>query len=227
VGRPIVETLYTSRLDDHAVAVSRECALPDFAGTPSRVTPGVYWRTLRHMRVAQLYHLARKRLLPTTNLRRWCYVPIRLRTQLPPSLISQWKPEEAKRLLAQNHIHRHCLQPTTWQEQSRFGAELSRMSNWRANCFDFVNVDLTAPADAPLLRQALRQIVKWWHKHSTSTQMRKEPLALSLRILNWLKFVARNSARATQTGDGAMIQQILESLRLQALLLERCREKHR
>jgi uncharacterized heparinase superfamily protein len=225
MDKSIVQSLYTASLDEHAVAVCQDCVLPDFAGTPPPTTPGTYWRTLRHMRGPQLYNLVRNRILPKATLGRGDGVQVKLRNQLPP-LVSQWKPDEARSLLAQGNAYIDGLQAMISQEDSRFGAELRRMSAWRANCFDLVNIDFTSPADAPLLRQTLRQIVQWWEGHSTDTAMGGEPLALSLRILNLLKFVARNSVRADELGDGALVKQILQSLRLQTLLLERCLEKH-
>jgi hypothetical protein len=209
-----MQCLYTSSLDEHASAGGKDCALPDFAGMPPRATPGIYWRTLRHLRAAQLFELIRNRIFPKAKLRRWDPVEVKLRNQLPPSLM-QWKPDEAKHLLVQSHVHTDGLQAMRSGEGSRFETELCQMTAWRFECFDFVNVDLTSRSDASLLRQALRQIVNWWEQHSTGGEMGRQPQALSLRIVNWLKFVARNAIRADELGDGSTIEQILGSLRLQ------------
>src|SRR5437764_1445792 len=53
-----------------------------------------------------------------------------------------------------------------------------------------------------------------------------EPYPLSLRIVNWLKFLIRNAERAETLGEGRTLQTLIASLRLQALALEVGLETH-
>ena len=226
LDKPVVRSLYTSSLDGHAAVASSDCLAPDFAGAPLRPTTGTYWRTVRHMGGAQFYQLIRNRIFPKTKLRPWDGVKVSLPRRPPLALLPQWKPGDARQLLADDDTYADAPLAAVPQGASRFEIELHEMRAWRFYSFDFVNVDLTAPSDAVLLRKTCRQMVRWWEQHSTGAEMGGQPLALSLRILNWIKFAARNQVRAGELGDGALMEQILGSLRLQTLLLERCVEKH-
>jgi hypothetical protein len=53
-----------------------------------------------------------------------------------------------------------------------------------------------------------------------------EAFALSLRIVNWLKFLIRNAERAEALGEGKTVQVLLASLRSQTLALESRLETH-
>src|SRR5207302_5562012 len=68
-----------------ARATEREVGLPEFARRLTAPTLGTYWRTVRHLRGAQLAALAQRRVLQRETLRRWKSVPVVLQKVSPPA----------------------------------------------------------------------------------------------------------------------------------------------
>ncbi len=66
----------------------------------------------------------------------------------------------------------------------------------------------------------------WCMQNTTGMEVGWEPYPLSLRIVNWLKFLIRNAEGAEALGEGRTLQTLIASLRLQALALEAGLETH-
>ncbi|HEY4046210.1 MAG TPA: alginate lyase family protein [Acidobacteriaceae bacterium] len=91
---------------------------------------------------------------------------------------------------------------------------------FHANYCDFLNVDLSAPEDVALLHRAIHIALSWCNQNSTGREAGWHPFSLSLRIVNWLKFLGRNANHLEEAEDRGQIKQILVSLRIQVLSLE-------
>jgi uncharacterized heparinase superfamily protein len=105
--------------------------------------------------------------------------------------------------------------------------QLSRLWTYHLNYCDFLNLDFSR-ADDPAgarLRAALRIALDWCEQNSSGTEPGWEPYPLSLRVVNWLKFLGRNAARAEELGEAAALARLLASLRAQVLSLEHRLEK--
>lgn len=199
--------------------------LPDFTSPVPPPSAGRYWRTLKHLRASQLYYLVRHRFLSRNELSRWSEARGRLRTRQVPSTMVVWEPALARQIIQANDLQ--FVEPAnakskqaSWRAQ-----EISRRQIFHANYCDFLNMDLTAPEDSDLLRRAIRIALSWRDQNPLGTEVGWGRFFLSLRIVSWLKFVARNAARAEEIGDGAQMDQVLASLRVQILSLESRLEK--
>lgn len=185
---------------------------------PAPPSLGTYWRTLRHLRWSQLGYLARRRVLGRNNLARWSVVPVQLRRLSIYPTFPEWQPDAARRLIEAGEIS--FLKQTSATTQLSWSVrELGRIRLYELNYCDFLNVDLTRRSDEPLLRAALRIALTWWQQNSTGRELGWEPFPLSLRIVNWVKFVIRNAARAEELEE-SLLAQMLSSLRIQVLSLE-------
>ena len=76
-----------------------------------------------------------------------------------------------------------------------------------------------------MLRAALDIALNWRERNSTGTEVGWEPYPLSLRIVNWLKFLVRYGRDLEQRGEGRKIDLLLPSLAQQAATLDRRLEK--
>jgi uncharacterized heparinase superfamily protein len=194
--------------------------LPDFAANPTSPSAGRYWRTLKHLRASQLFYLVRHRILNRNKLTRWpeAYVTVK---PLPRQLkVAEWQPVLARQIIQAGDVR--FLEPATQGlEQTPWWAnEISRRQIYHANYCDFLNVNLDGPEDSQLLRRATRIALSWCDQNPRGTEMGWGPFFLSLRIVNWLKYLVRNGARAEMIGDGAQIERVVASLRVQILSLE-------
>ncbi|PYY12630.1 MAG: heparinase, partial [Acidobacteria bacterium] len=97
---------------------------------------------------------------------------------------------------------------------------------YHLNYCDFLNVDLRAFERRFHLRRALDVALDWCTQNTTGMEVGWEPYPLSLRIVNWLKFLMRNAERAEALGKGETLQALLAGLRIQALALEARLETH-
>jgi uncharacterized heparinase superfamily protein len=97
---------------------------------------------------------------------------------------------------------------------------------YHLNYFDFVNADLRAPQYRLHLRRALDLAQDWCAQNTTGREVGWEPFPLSLRIVNWLKFLVRNAGAAEDLGEGKSLEALLASLRVQTLALEARLETH-
>jgi uncharacterized heparinase superfamily protein len=187
-------------------------------------TIGTYWQTVRPLRVSQLIALARRRIGGTTRLRQCPLGAPRLRRPLSPAALVEWP--EWRRELAFSMIEkrefrflnvtREFPDPIPWSSR-----ELSRPWLYHLNYFDFLNVDLSSPKQASLLSTALRLALDWRRQNLTGAEIGWEPYPLSLRIVNWLKFLLRNAESAERSAGGRTVWQLLDSLCTQTRTLER------
>jgi uncharacterized heparinase superfamily protein len=200
-------------------------SIPSFASSISAPTIGTYWRTLKHLRLSQLYYLLRNRVLGRNELSHWPEAHVRLRACQIPSAMGEWEPVLARRIIQTNDVQFvESAIPKSMQASWR-AKEISRRQIFHANYCDFLNVDLTAPEESDLLRRAISIALSWRDQNPLGTEVGWGRFFLSLRIVNWLKFLARNAARAEEIGNGAQIDQVLASLRVQILSLESRLEK--
>jgi uncharacterized heparinase superfamily protein len=199
-----------------------ETPLPDFASNTSLPSAGRYWRTLKHLRSSQLFYLARNRILNRNEPGRWTEAYVKLRT-CPSQMklkMAEWQPGVARQIIQTGDVR--FLEPAIQSpEQGPWWArEISRRQIYHANYCDFLNIDLSGPEDSELLRLATRIALSWCDQNPRGTEVGWGRFFLSLRIVNWLKYLVRNAARAEEIGDGAQIERVLASLRVQMLSLE-------
>ena len=194
--------------------------LPGFASSIEPPSVGTYWRTLKHLRTSQLFYLVWHRLLGRNELSRWPNAYANLKVCHCPPRIAEWEPELARQIIQAGDvrfvdpsIEESCQAP--W-----WAGEIARRQIYHANYCDFLNVDLSAPEDSELLRRATRIALSWCDQNPHGTEVGWGQFFLSLRIVNWLKYLIRNAVRAEEMGDGAQIDQMLASLRVQMLSLE-------
>jgi uncharacterized heparinase superfamily protein len=172
------------------------------------------------LRWAQLAALVKRRMLPRNELRGWKPVPVNLRKVSPPPTFPEWQRDSALHTLEagefcfQNVTHASC-ECIPWSSKG-----FSRLWLYHLNYFDFVNLDLSAPRHRFHLRKALELAGDWCRQNQTGGEIGWEPYPLSLRIVNWLKFLIRNAERAEALGEAEILSLILASLRIQALALE-------
>jgi uncharacterized heparinase superfamily protein len=199
--------------------------LPEFAGSAGSPSAGRYWRTLKHLRSSQLFYLVRHRLLNKNELSRWPEAHVALRACPRQLKMAEWQPVVARQIIQAGDVR--FLEPAIQDlEQTPWWAkEVSRRQIYHANYCDFLNVDLNGPEDSQLLLQATRIALSWCDQNARGTEVGWGRFFLSLRIVNWLKYLARNAARAEKIGDGAQIERVMASLRLQILFLESRLEK--
>ncbi len=137
-----------------------------------------------------------------------------------PSTMGEWDPALARRIIHTGNVQFiEQAVPDSMQASWRTN-EILRRQIFHANYCDFLNVDLTAPEESDLLCGAIRIALSWRDQNRLGTEIGWGQFFLSLRIVNWLKFLARNAARAKEIGNGAQIDQVLASLRVQVLSLE-------
>jgi uncharacterized heparinase superfamily protein len=194
--------------------------LPDFAANPTSPSAGRYWRTLKHLRSSQLFYLMRHRILNRNELSRWPEVYVTLRA-LPSQLkMAEWQPVLARQIIQSGDVR--FLEPGIQGpgQAPWWAKEISRRQIYHANYCDFLNVNLDGPEDSQLLCRATRIALSWCDQNPRGTEVGWGPFFLSLRIVNWLKYLIRNAARAEMIGDGAQIERVLASLRVQILSLE-------
>ena len=199
--------------------------LPDFTAPITPHSVGRYWRTLKYLRASQLYYLVRHRFIYRNELGHLSDTRVGLKACQAPSTMAEWEPAVARQIIQADNVQfvepaNRPFQQASWREM-----EISRRRIFHANYCDFLNLNLTAPEDSDLLRRAIRIALSWRDQNPLGTEIGWGRFFLSLRIVNWLKFVARNAARAEEIGEGAQIDQVLQSLRVQVLLLEKRLEK--
>jgi uncharacterized heparinase superfamily protein len=195
-------------------------SLPAFASPIAAPSVGKYWRTLKHLRASQLYYLVTHRLWGRNELNHWPEASVRLRVCQMPSTVGEWEPALARRIIRAEDVRFVELAISTVMQASWRTKEISRRQIFHANYCDFLNVDLTSPAESDLLRRAIRIALSWRDQNPLGTEIGWGQFFLSLRVVNWIKFLVRNANRAEEIGNGEQIDQILASLRVQILSLE-------
>lgn len=195
-------------------------SVPEFASGIASPSVGRYWRTLKHLHISQLFYLVWHRMLSRNELSRWPNAYVNLKVCTCPPRISEWEPELARRIIQAGNVR--FVEPSMKDshQASWRAKEIARRQIYHANYCDFLNVDLSAPAESELLRKATRIALSWCDQNSHGTEAGWGQFFLSLRIVNWLKYLIRNAVRAEEIGDGEQIDRVLVSLRVQVLSLE-------
>ena len=195
----------------------------------ARPTLGVYWRTLRHLGGSQLGYLAARRLWPRFSAPRRAAGRValaKLARALDSSAWPEWRPAAARKMIRTRRFDfLHMANPPggaiPWSPDTSSSAEYPRLWRYHLNYCDFLNVDLTRSDDEPDLRAALAITLDWMEWNRTGSEVGWEPYPLSLRIVNWLKFVLRNRAAIEALGEGQALDPIVRSTAEQAATLER------
>jgi hypothetical protein len=184
-------------------------------------TATTYWRTLQHLRWSQLGYLALRRVLPRSNSPARSKGSARLRPIAGPWPFLEWQAGASRRMIVSREFT--FLNRTVggrdaipWNDR-----RLPKLWLYHLNYFDFLNIDLTRPGDASALVGALSLALDWCTSNRQGTEVGWEPYPLSLRIVNWLKFLGRNGRLLEEMGAGTL----LKSLAVQAARLERRLEK--
>ncbi|MFZ0963028.1 MAG: alginate lyase family protein [Terriglobia bacterium] len=188
-------------------------------------TAATYWRTLRHLRWSQLGYLALRRVLPRASSPAAMKSPVGLREAPSPWPFLDWQPAAAHKMLATREftfLRRTvvCNAAIPWNDQC-----YAKLWLYHLNYFDFLNASFTLPEEEPTLKAALAIALDWCAHNSQGTEVGWEPYALSLRIVNWLKFLVRHQRRLESCGEGEKVKSLLESLGVQVTTLERRLEK--
>ena len=199
--------------------------LPYFA--PRMVSPSVgrYWRTLRCLRPSQLFYIARHRLLGRNHIGRWPEAHVAVRTYDGLPKVCEWRPDVARLIIRAGDVKFGQGPAPAPEARPWYAKEIARRQIFQANYCDFLNVDLSAPEESDLLYRATRLALSWCDQNPTGAEVGWQPFFLSLRIVNWLKFLVRNGDRAKKAGYETEINQVLVSLRCQVLSLESRLEK--
>jgi uncharacterized heparinase superfamily protein len=134
--------------------------------------------------------------------------------------MAEWEPVLARQIIQAGDVR--FVEPSIQAPEQTpwWTKEISRRQIYHANYCDFLNVDLDGPKDSELLHRATRIALSWCDQNPRGSEIGWGPFFLSLRIVNWLKYLVRNAARGEMIGDGAQIERVLASLHVQILSLE-------
>jgi uncharacterized heparinase superfamily protein len=193
--------------------------LPQFAPPVTSPSFGQYWRTLRYLRKSQIYYLLKHRVLSRKNLGQWPRAKTKLAVHHTSGAFEEWCPAVARRILEVGGVQfdpeKVNRRAGSWREE-----EVSRRQFFHANYCDFLNLDLTAPDDCQLLRRAVDIALSWRDQNPLGSELGWGCFFLSLRIVNWSKFLSRNAGRAVEIGYGAEVDRVIGNFRTQVLVLE-------
>lgn len=205
--------------------------LPEFASGLKPPSVGTYWRTLRHLQGSQMFWLVRHRVWqgvwrgprPSVQV---AAAPVRLKSLCEPAVFAEWQPARARRMIESGEFDLLNAACDGTNGMPWTSSALSRLGLYHLNYCDFLNLDLTQPLDRPVLRKALRLMLDWHRQNSTGREVGWEPYPLSLRVVNWLKFLLRNGRYLEVVDEKIAVAEILFSLRLQVCALEKALEFH-
>ena len=152
--------------------------------------------------------------------------PVRLRKLRQPAVFPEWQPAQARRIIESGEFRLLNVMSGSEKGIPWSTETFPRLWVYHLNYCDFVNLDLTRSEDRPLLRKALAIMADWCEQNATGAEAGWEPYPLSLRIVNWLKFLLRNAPHLDAIGERAAVAEILSSLRRQVCALERKLEFH-
>jgi len=200
---------------------------------------GLYWRTVRHLRWLQIGYLMSRRLLRPQFFNRQSAIsnrrykhrrgatPVRLKKLPHPLHFPEWQPAMARQMIESGEFRFLNLSVPSRGRIPWSAPELPRLWTYNLNFCDFLNVDFNPPDDpaGAGLRAALRIALDWCEQNSSGTEPGWEPYPLSLRVVNWLKFLGRNARRAEVLGEAAALARLSASLRTQVVVLEHRLEK--
>jgi len=202
-----------------------QCAgIPPSAGLRAP-TPGTYWRTLRSLRWSQMGYLALRRVLPHPKSPARIKASVNLRFLSGRWRFIDWQPEVSRKMIAAREFTFlnqtvAASGPIPWNDRRH-----AKLWLYHLNYFDFLNVGFALPAEEPMLKAALEIALDWCARNTKGTEVGWEPYALSVRIINWLKFLARYGCSLECMDCGGRIDTLLVSLGAQAATLERRLEK--
>src|ERR1035441_7074671 len=188
-------------------------------------TAATYWRTLRHLRWSQLGYLALRRVLPRSTSPAEVKSPISLRELPSPWPFMEWQPQASRKMLTTreftflNHTVA-CNGSIPWNDPQH-----AKLWLYHLNYFDFLNVDFALPEEETTLKSALEIMLNWCAYNTQGTEVGWEPYALSVRIVNWLKFLIRHQRSLELSGLETEVKTLVESLGAQAATLEQRLEK--
>jgi uncharacterized heparinase superfamily protein len=191
---------------------------------------------LRHLRARQIRALVRRRVIGRAAARLGAHLPwapagrrfagrAGLRRSLAAIRFPEWEPEQARRLLETREFRflNHGFRAGTaipWSGEPLIGSvasgqtvkALPKLWLYHLNYCDFLNLDLSRPDDASWLASALDIAADWLRRNPRGSRIAWDPYPLSLRVVNWLKFVARNARAAEAVGRGADVRKMVESI---------------
>ena len=194
-------------------------------------TAATYWRTLRHLRWSQLGYLALRRALPRSTSPIEYLRGLIITTNRPgPLPFMEWQPEASRKMLATREftfLNRTvaCNGSIPWNDRQH-----AKLWLYHLNYFDFLNVDFTVPEEETALKSATRNHVGLaCAQHRTGSESPAgEPYALSVRIVNWLKFLVRHERSLFESRlgfEGRKVNLLFECLGAHTATLERRLEK--
>ena len=215
-------------MTSEAVSISRhigEATDTPYSGVNAEVAASTYWRTLRHLRWSQLAYLALHRVLPRSRAPIRMNAPVSLRRIAGPWPFPDWQPEDSRAMIATRQftfLHRTvpCNGSIPWDDRRH-----AKLWLYHLNYFDYLNVDFANPEEAAALAPASDIMLDWCAQNPRGDEVGWEPYPLSLRIVNWLKFLARHEAALEALEDPSKVETLLQSLGGQAATLERRLEK--
>ena len=141
----------------------------------------------------------------------------------------EWQPEASRKTLASREFA--FLNHTVVSKDSIPWNDRRRPKLWlyQLNYFDFLNIEFRLPGEGPLLQFGLKIALDWLQHNREGNEVGWEPYPLSVRIVNWLKFLVRiqgSYSPANYPGaEEAKIITLLEGLSQQAATLEHRLEK--
>jgi len=188
-------------------------------------TTATYLRTLRHLRWSQLGYLALRRVLPQSHAPAKIGAPVRLRELSGRWRFMDWQPEASRKMVAAREftfLHQTVAASGAipWNDRRH-----EKLWLYHLNYFDFLNIGFTLPAEKATLLAAFEITLDWCAQNTQGTEVGWEPYALSVRIINWLKFLVRHGRSLELLAVGEKLQTLVESLGAQVATLERRLEK--
>ena len=212
------------RLETEAADGDGRALIPPSAGLRAP-TAGTYWRTLRHLRWSQIGYLALRRALPHASSPARIKAPVGLRYPSGRWRFIDWQPEISRKMIAAREftfLNQTVAGsgPIPWNDRRH-----AKLWLYHLNYFDFLNVGFALPAEEPMLKAALEIALDWCAHNTKGSEVGWEPYALSVRIINWLKFLARYGRSLELPGRAGRIDTLLVSLGAQVATLERRLEK--
>ncbi|MGH9438570.1 MAG: heparinase II/III family protein, partial [Terriglobia bacterium] len=175
---------------------------------------------MRHLRARQAVSLVCHRIFRSRKLRTVKPCRVELKKLLHTPGFPEWQPAAALRMIETRefdflNVRQERSNRILW---SATGFE--RLWLYHLNYFDFLNVDFSVRRRRALLPEALELALDWCNQNATGAEVGWDSYPLSMRIVNWLKFLVRNAPSCASASDRQAISTLLGSLRDQTLALE-------
>lgn len=164
------------------------------------IRPGLYWRTIRHLRFRQIVYQIINRFLPGNRL----HLPTHELVGYPLRVAEPDKP-----LSYQRNTFTFLNQPITFLATIDWNyAGNGKLWTYQLTYFDCLNQpDMTAEEGERLIRLFIRQI--------DSVRDGLEPYPTSLRLVNWVKFLSRHTIQDANINGYLWAQAALVNRRLE------------